>query len=210
MYIIGNADTSTKVAMWARVIGMLETGQNIGPRLELHCPRHSDYRIYVSEPEHFAFFAPEGGCSEPCGLRLNCGHACVNKCHSDTLHNAVKCMEPCLKQFTPCGHSCPQLCYFPCKECHKKIYLVKLPCGHVAASIECRETQNLATVNCTTQVTRTLPLCHHEVKLPCHIDTNKARCPKPCGDILPCGHNCRKPCWTCRRKKKDGVLKIDH
>ena len=40
MYIIGNAETSSHVPMWAQVIYMLKRGGNIGPSLPLCCPQH--------------------------------------------------------------------------------------------------------------------------------------------------------------------------
>ncbi|KAL9077278.1 MAG: hypothetical protein Q9157_003443 [Trypethelium eluteriae] len=78
MYIIGNANTSYKVDMWARVIKMLDQDDNFGERLELQCPRHPESRIYVAKPEDFHLVAPEGGCGQPCGKDLRCGHASVD------------------------------------------------------------------------------------------------------------------------------------
>lgn len=40
MYIIGNKGCYEKVPMWAGVIGVLASDHNIGPELELQCPRH--------------------------------------------------------------------------------------------------------------------------------------------------------------------------
>ncbi|KAI9037333.1 uncharacterized protein KD926_000620 [Aspergillus affinis] len=61
MYIIGNADTASAVPMWSSVIRMLEDGGNIGPKLQLECPRHPESSVYVSTPENFSELAPEGG-----------------------------------------------------------------------------------------------------------------------------------------------------
>jgi hypothetical protein len=69
--------------MWSKVIRMLEANDNIGPTFELQCPRHPTTPLHVSNPEDFIRLSPEGGCSERCGLRLNCGHSCVVKCHSN-------------------------------------------------------------------------------------------------------------------------------
>ncbi|RDW81247.1 uncharacterized protein DSM5745_04804 [Aspergillus mulundensis] len=104
MYIIGNAQTSCHVPMWEAVIKMLEADANIGPKIELQCSRHPEIKIHVSTPDDFARCAPEGGCSEKCGLRLKCGHTCTFKCHSKKLHEAVKCMEPCTVP-RDCGHT---------------------------------------------------------------------------------------------------------
>ncbi|KAI9709048.1 MAG: hypothetical protein M1820_003494 [Bogoriella megaspora] len=59
MYIIGNALTASSAPMWRQVIEILEEGQNIGPELELDCPRHPDVRMSVSKPDDFLRLAPE-------------------------------------------------------------------------------------------------------------------------------------------------------
>jgi hypothetical protein len=83
MYIIGDSQTSIGVPMWNKVVRMLEANDNIGPTFELQCPRHPTTPIHVASPEDFIQLAPEGGCSERCGLRLDCGHTCLVKCHSN-------------------------------------------------------------------------------------------------------------------------------
>ncbi|OQV06998.1 AAA domain-containing protein [Cladophialophora immunda] len=95
MYIIGNSRTSGHVQMWASVIDMLQSGDNFGESLQLQCPRHPQATFSVSKPDDFAIFSPEGGCNLPCEMRLSCGHSCISKCHSQMLHSAVKCLEPC-------------------------------------------------------------------------------------------------------------------
>lgn len=62
MFIFGNAETCGRVDMWSSVVKMLVYGGNIGKQLELRCPRHRDYPIFVSEPQDFHLLAPEGGC----------------------------------------------------------------------------------------------------------------------------------------------------
>lgn len=105
MYIIGDAETSQGIPMWSNVIGMLEAKDNIGPTLELQCPRHPNTPINVASPDDFSQLAPEGGCSERCDKRLNrCGHACILRCHSDALHALVRCEEECPRQFSHCQH----------------------------------------------------------------------------------------------------------
>ncbi|KAJ6161005.1 hypothetical protein N7470_004401 [Penicillium chermesinum] len=66
MYIIGNSLTAQGVEMWDKVINMLKSSGNIGPELELTCPRHPDTPIAVSDPEHFVHLSPEGGCNMQC------------------------------------------------------------------------------------------------------------------------------------------------
>ncbi|KAL4785910.1 hypothetical protein BJX76DRAFT_366539 [Aspergillus varians] len=195
MYIIGNADTASCVPMWSSVIRMLEDGGNIGPKLQLECSRHPQSRIYVSTPEGFLEQAPEGGCAERCEQRLPCGHSCTFKCHSNTRHDAVKCMKPCTKM-KKCGHSCPQKCYERCRECIEKITNVPLPCGHTT-NIECREMDRIASVKCGKVVVKRLPGCGHDTRSKCHEDISKTKCFHPCQQQLDCGHICRRPCWQC-------------
>ncbi|KAL3446759.1 hypothetical protein BJX65DRAFT_318478 [Aspergillus insuetus] len=196
MYIIGNAQTSCQVPMWGSVIRMLEDGLNIGPQLELHCPRHPEARICISTPDDFVEYAPEGGCSNQCGLRLKCGHTCAFKCHSTRLHNNVKCMEPCT-QPRACGHACPKPCSEPCGDCITLIPNVCLPCGHTA-EVQCRDLGDLASVRCMQTVFRVLPKCGHPVYVPCSQSASDSFCTKPCGSPRPCGHECQNQCWSCR------------
>ncbi|KAL9039496.1 MAG: hypothetical protein Q9180_002492, partial [Flavoplaca navasiana] len=93
MYVIGDAQTASSVPMWAEIVRILDSQGNIGDRLMLCCPRHPDELIEVTTPDDFAVFSPEGGCNKRCSSRLQCGHACPNKCHSETLHEAVHCLE---------------------------------------------------------------------------------------------------------------------
>ncbi|GES66835.1 P-loop containing nucleoside triphosphate hydrolase protein [Aspergillus terreus] len=70
MYLIGNSATSRNVDMWGMVLDMLEREGNIGYALDLTCPRHPEAPITVSEPDHFAQYSPEGGCSLQCFIPL--------------------------------------------------------------------------------------------------------------------------------------------
>ncbi|KAL9057566.1 MAG: hypothetical protein Q9206_002298 [Seirophora lacunosa] len=108
MYIIGNAHTARPVPMWDKVLTTLERDGNIGQSLALCCPRHKETQMEVSKPDDFSIFSPEGGCNRKCTSRLNCGHACINKCHSEALHNAVRCLERCQRIKKGCDHACPK------------------------------------------------------------------------------------------------------
>ena len=105
MYIIGDSQTAShKVDMWAQVVAMLREESNIGPNLELKCPRHPDVVISVASADDFPKVSPEGGCDLQCINRLNCGHKCLAKCHSEVLHRAVRCLEPCPRPLKGCDH----------------------------------------------------------------------------------------------------------
>ncbi|KAI4197444.1 MAG: hypothetical protein LQ348_002163 [Seirophora lacunosa] len=122
MYIIGNAHTARPVPMWDKVLTTLERDGNIGQSLALCCPRHKETQMEVSKPDDFSIFSPEGGCNRKCTSRLNCGHACINKCHSEALHNAVRCLERCQRIKKGCDHACPKVCGDLCDlECQTQV-----------------------------------------------------------------------------------------
>ncbi|KAL6921145.1 hypothetical protein FSST1_005171 [Fusarium sambucinum] len=116
MYIIGNRSSYERVPMWNEVIRILAGNGNVGAKLELQCPRHPETAMLVSHPEHFSQMSPEGGCRLVCDKRLTCGHPCKRKCHSDTLHRAVKCLEACPRLKQGCNHACPLKCGEPCQK----------------------------------------------------------------------------------------------
>jgi hypothetical protein len=147
MYIIGDAKTSSQVPMWSSVIRLLEQNNNIDTKLELCCSRHPNHRMFVSSPDDFAIHSPEGGCAEKCGLRLSCGHSCTVKCHSRTLHEAVKCLQTCTR-VRECGHPCKKKCGDPCGGCLEKVHNVLLPCGHQMKEVVCKDTGDLASIKC--------------------------------------------------------------
>ncbi|KAJ0415311.1 P-loop containing nucleoside triphosphate hydrolase protein [Aspergillus carlsbadensis] len=203
MYIIGNSATSRGVTMWGRVIDMLERDGNIGNALDLTCPRHPDTPIIVSEPEHFIQYSPEGGCSLQCGKRLQCGHPCKQKCHSEILHAAIYCPDQCKRPQNGCAHPCPKPCGDPCpKRCTVNVPDPhrRLPCGHPMTNLPCWQAQDLSLVKCLTLADREIPHCHHTTRLACHIDIFSAD--------YQCRHQCRK-CLSCMNRTAEEP-KFDH
>ncbi|KAI9376161.1 hypothetical protein BJX61DRAFT_531109 [Aspergillus egyptiacus] len=214
MYLIGNSATSRGVEMWGKVLDMLERGGNMGDTLELSCPRHPETPIAVSEPAHFVQYSPEGGCSLQCGKRLQCGHPCKQKCHSDILHAAVYCQEHCQRPRQGCSHPCSRLCGDRCPErCAVTVFDAdrRLPCGHRMPSLPCWQAQDLSLVKCPTLVDRDIPHCHHQARLACHIDITSVeyQCTRQCQRILPCGHRCRRQCSSCIKRTAEGA-QVDH
>ncbi|KAI9884084.1 MAG: hypothetical protein M1823_004133 [Watsoniomyces obsoletus] len=213
MYIIGNAQMCRNVEMWAGVLSMLEKDNEIGRKLPLRCSRHPDTIIEVSSPDDFSRLAPEGGCNQKCGLRLSCGHACVNRCHSDLLHSTVVCMEPCPRSKQGCDHACPRACGRPCgNNCHVRVADVLLLCGHVRARLECYLAQDLSLVQCRELVPRTISGCDHTIRIPCHIDptSDEFACEATCGALLPCGHACLGTCKDCNIIKDGKIVEQNH
>lgn len=217
MYIIGNSETAaTKVQMWADVLAILMKDGNVGPKLELACPRHLDTPIEVDSPDDFTRFSPEGGCNLRCVNRLLCGHACLQRCHSDVLHAAVYCREPCPRPMPNCDHACQKFCGDPCPEnCPVDVFTPGrvLPCGHIKDHLPCWISQDVTKFMCWERVQRTVPGCQHLVSVACHVDVNgeKYVCKAKCGTSLPCGHACKEKCKDCRaRNGNDPDIEIDH
>lgn len=215
MYIIGNSNTCQNVSMWANVIDMLQTGGHFGTELELQCPRHPETPIFVSQPDDFVRFSPESGCTLRCDKRLDCGHSCTGRCHSDVLHSAVTCLEVCPRPKKGCDHPCPLRCGDTCqKRCQVQMRDINLilPCGHHLTSAKCWEVQNPASIRCMVTVSRTVPGCNHGVKVRCHEDVTRAnyRCTAVCGHHRTCGHTCNSACFRCNTRENAEKTRENH
>lgn len=215
MYIIGNSNTCLGVPMWKSVIERLQATNAFGTSLELQCPRHTETSVQVSHPDHFLQLSPEGGCNLPCDKRLTCGHSCDKRCHSDVLHSAVKCLEKCVRPLKGCDHPCPKVCGDPCPtKCQVilKDTAVVLTCGHLLSSPRCWQSQDVASLWCSTIIQRTVPGCNHQVKVHCSEDVTAAtyRCQVECGHSRPCGHKCKSACHTCNTRKDGKLMEQNH
>ncbi|KAI1347346.1 hypothetical protein F5Y01DRAFT_329806 [Xylaria sp. FL0043] len=215
MYIISNANTYEHIPMWKKVIDMLRERSNIGSALQLECPRHPDHLIQVSQPDNFLQFSPEGGCCRQCDQRLSCGHACVNRCHSRMLHNAVKCLEPCPRPKQGCDHPCRLHCGDTCEpKCTEIVENpnVSLPCRHKVTKAFCWQTQTPSSIICQALVSKTIPGCNHTVFARCHIDVASPsyKCTALCSAPQPCGHSCRSSCYQCKDRKDGNVVSEHH
>ncbi|KAF2171405.1 hypothetical protein M409DRAFT_63696 [Zasmidium cellare ATCC 36951] len=203
MYIIGNSKTSEHIPMWKQVLEILHANGNIGPAIELCCPRHPETPLAITEPNQFAHISPEAGCSLLCGKMLPCGHACQGMCHSDTLHNAKYCPKECTRPRKGCQHPCDQPCGKQCPEICKTVVEdidIELPCGHHVTQLKCWLYQDPSLVKCKEPVERIVPGCDHKIVQPCHQSTTDPlfQCLESCGASLPCGHICTNNCNTCR------------
>lgn len=213
MYLIGNAETYRSIEMWQKVINMLRAEDSIGNSLALCCPRHSDKVIEVSEPEHFAIASPEGGCREACSDRLDCGHSCQSRCHSEAMHAVWHCEEQCQRRHSPCEHPCQMsTCGEDCGLCTIMIDEVQLPCGHTKDQVPCYQTLDRNSIRCQVLVHKEVPGCKHTVEVKCKIDVDheKFSCPSPCSDFLSCGHECPGTCGRCSQKNIDGCATVEH
>ena len=217
MYIIGNSKTTQHVLMWTQVLELLQMNGCFGEVLELAYERHPDDIMQVVVPDDFVRLAPDGGCVLPCTQRLLCGHACDSSCHSQLLHDAVKCLEPCPRQpgSNACLHTCPNKCREVCpSKCETVVndLTVQLPCGHVKTSLPCWLYYEQDQIVCHEVVTRTVPGCGHEVQVKCCQDVNsdEYKCRAECHDTLACGHVCKKSCKNCKDRIDCRIVKVDH
>lgn len=200
--------------MWERVLGMLRARDSVGRGFNLCCPRHPETVMNASHPEDFARLSPEGGCQLACDRRLDtCGHTCMARCHSDSLHRIFSCPKPCERLHSPCNHSCQkQTCGEDCGLCLIKLNNVELPCGHLNDGIFCWTTQDLGNIPCSTMVQKQVPRCDHVVSIRCSVDValESFTCPADCGALLECGHICPGTCGRCNVKDPTGNPLVEH
>ncbi|OAX35179.1 hypothetical protein K503DRAFT_868436 [Rhizopogon vinicolor AM-OR11-026] len=202
LFIFGNAaNLASRSPMWQRIIDELETNEALGPALPVACHRHPETLEYVSKPGQLPQLAPDGGCMRPCDFRLNCGHVCPFKCHSDDQkHACVTCTQTCTRLCTR-GHPCTKLCASPCGDCFFPEANVKLPCGHSKASVPCQQLSTLESVFCDFIVNKDLPHCEHAAPMACSTDPSTYPCKAPCSGIMGCcGRTCKAKCHGCQQK----------
>ncbi|KAJ7475849.1 P-loop containing nucleoside triphosphate hydrolase protein [Mycena latifolia] len=126
LVMIGNAETfqgSRKgKALWTKLISMLETQGHMYTGLPVKCEKHPDRTAVLSRPSDFETECPNGGCQEPCGGVLNCGHPCPSKCHQIDNHSKMPCKH-LIKWQCDNGHNQSQECRLysrspsPCTKC---------------------------------------------------------------------------------------------
>jgi hypothetical protein len=141
LYIFGNSSClisgKKPLPLWVKVIDYLKDNGFIGDQINVKCENHGNIAA-IKNLEDFAK-VPEGGCSQQCKLRLDCGHTCESVCHpvkrteeDPTGHINAKCIKQCIRELA-CGHACNKLCY-QCKNenmpCNTKLEIIMNPCGH--------------------------------------------------------------------------------
>lgn len=215
-YILGDSNAYKEDPVWRRIIETLEAGGNLGGSLELRCPRHPGENIRVSGPGDSNLASPDGGCSQPCGGQLDCGHDCSRSCHSNMMHQVTQCGDPCPRIKPRCGHACPLTCGESCEESCSQVMDdadLTLPCGHIIQSPWCWQVQDPAGVACEAKVDYKVPGCDHEVTVPCYKtdpQNPSFRCPATCRAALPCGHTCQRKCHECNFRYDDTFLNAVH
>ncbi|XP_005740056.1 NFX1-type zinc finger-containing protein 1 [Pundamilia nyererei] len=177
LYCIGNSVMLDQVKLWSKIFHTLREKDQVGKALTLCCQNHPDREVKVSNADDFSQ-APEGGCTQPCQFRLDCGHVCTRVCHPyDPEHKKYKCVKKCEKILCDLGHKCPLLCHIECPK------------------------------NCPVTVEKIIPKCQHTQLIPCHQDPNTFTCQEPCQKLLSCEHPCESVCGLpCTSKCKVKVI----
>ncbi|KAG5881475.1 hypothetical protein JTB14_026532 [Gonioctena quinquepunctata] len=194
LFITGNMEqlcASSKI--WKAIKERLSSRNAIRRCLPLICQIHNTETL-VKYPEDFGK-VPEGGCNEPCGAQLECGHVCIKKCHVyDRDHETYECNEPCNRSIcNEAGHDlCTKRCHELCGKCEYRV-TETLPCGHLK-EVMCYMKTSLEKIKCTKNVSIDLP-CGHVANKLCHVDKESFLCPFPCDVSLPnCVHKCALKC----------------
>ncbi|XP_077386229.1 NFX1-type zinc finger-containing protein 1 [Festucalex cinctus] len=164
LYCIGNSEMLGQVKLWSDIFSTLSKKGQIGKSLTLCCQNHPDRQVQASCADDFKQ-APEGGCTQPCEFRLDCGHVCASVCHPyDQEHKNYKCVKDCTKILCHLGHKCPLVCHAECPE------------------------------DCPIVIEKIIPKCQHKQMVPCHQDPDTFICKMPCERTLQCGHRCSTWC----------------
>ncbi|KAI1339484.1 P-loop containing nucleoside triphosphate hydrolase protein [Xylariaceae sp. FL0016] len=95
LVMVGNMDTFMKSrgsGTWVPFFRLLKERGHLYDGLPVKCERHPDKTAVLASPIDFDLFCPDGGCTEPCLARLNCGlHQCQRRCHRVSDHSKVAC-----------------------------------------------------------------------------------------------------------------------
>ncbi|KDQ16534.1 hypothetical protein BOTBODRAFT_107034 [Botryobasidium botryosum FD-172 SS1] len=200
LFVLGNAiDLASGSPMWAKVLSELQECNAIGSGFPIACHRHPDRAQIIDRPGILPIIAPDGGCLEPCNVKLPCGHTCPFKCHADDENHILPvCQQPCTK-LCPLSHPCARLCSDNCGDCRFPIRDVALPCGHVEEELPCSQAQVLSLIKCEVQVEKKLLRCGHLAQIKCYRDPTLFDCQVRCGQPMRCcSRLCASRCHQCR------------
>ena len=187
-YIIGNATLLAQESdLWRNIFSDMREQGTMGRKLKLTCQNHPQNVIQASSALDFEK-APEGGCRDPCGMKLKCGHVCNRVCHTTDLNHNGKfsCQQPCSKIICDHGHKCRRKCGQPCGRCMERVPKVIPGCNH-EQSVPCSE--DPAKFKCTQVVPKQATPCGHVSEVQCSVEPSDIECKKRCG-ALQCGHLC--------------------
>lgn len=109
-YIFGNGSfLAEHNEVWSFVEEKMYRQGRSSNSLPLTCSNHGNM-IWIKFPEEFDDL--DGGCHQPCGGNLDCGHKCPFRCHAKP-HEWFVCNLQCMKTLI-CGHRCGKTCAEQC------------------------------------------------------------------------------------------------
>ena len=219
-YCFGNFKMLRKVVpIWEVIMSHVSKEGCLGDAFPLFCYNHPEKKYNIQKPEEFAHYFPEGGCTELCSCRLDCGHRCRRRCHIvDSDHKEYKCKQSCPKLCRNVEHQCKALCFEDCPPC-KEIVSKTIPlCGHKQLMFcyqppedqQCLSPCPKLCANnlhhcplkcsekcepCSIQVVQAMPTCGHKQIMKCHNDPQKMKCKHRCTKVCSNNHPCQKRCW---------------
>ncbi|KAI5994799.1 P-loop containing nucleoside triphosphate hydrolase protein [Pisolithus albus] len=103
LILIGNSATFERSKkggkLWTDFLNLMRKGGYVFGGFPVKCEKHPHKRRVLEQPEDFDAYAPDGGCTEPCGMLLECNvHPCSLNCHppraapnQPNLHAATLC-----------------------------------------------------------------------------------------------------------------------
>ena len=186
-YAIGNMKLlSKKSILWNQIVEDLKKENRVGEALCLMCQNHPETTTLAKTASDFAR-TPDGGCSLPCGVQLDCGHVCTRKCHpTDRDHRGYKCMKPCLRRLCESSHQCPKLCHEDCGPCLVAVEKTMTGCGHLQ-NVACH--QDVENVECNFIIPDREWPCGHLLTEQCRFTPDNLKCTLPVEKKLPgCEH----------------------
>lgn len=89
MIVLGNKDTilgsKNGPKLFGDVVREMEVIHAIDSNIRLQCKAHGR----ITTVQAASDIPIDGGCTEICGARKQCGHSCVRKCHPDDMNHIV-------------------------------------------------------------------------------------------------------------------------
>ena len=166
-------------------------------------PEHNDVKCKVMCPNKckYEHLCPElchyGEKCHPCETlvvkQLPCGHSTKIACHQRFCDpKEIRCLAPCEKIRSVCGHKCKGRCYEECNGvfCNEKVNRKIPECGHIVI-VKC--SQDLSSVKCRAMVSKTAK-CQHQVSVMCCASPDSVKCQSKVLKILSCGHSTEVVC----------------
>ncbi|KAL0261728.1 hypothetical protein SLS55_003158 [Diplodia seriata] len=98
LILIGNSNTflSSRKGKktWGPFFELLGKNGHMYDGLPVRCEQHPNKKMVLKQRGDFEELCPDGGCSDPCGTKLNCLiHECPSRCHQLADHSKMKCQQ---------------------------------------------------------------------------------------------------------------------